>query len=148
MKTSQTLTRLGSCPSEGETRRGEPWYAWWPITTQQRCCNRTECTGKPQLAPLACMPPLSNLLTSTVPTVTQGTRPLLLTRMRHFAPCHVPCSCSRNCHHAPPPSLPSYLATRLDRVVDEPYSVVWFHTRSTYWKNCPSLMWMWRTYER
>lgn len=41
-----------------------------------------------------------------------------------------------------------YLATRLDRVVDEPYSVVWFHTRSTYWKNCPSLMWMWRTYER
>ncbi|KAG2499473.1 hypothetical protein HYH03_002420 [Edaphochlamys debaryana] len=41
-----------------------------------------------------------------------------------------------------------YLITRLDSIVDEPYSIVWFHTQSSYWRNCPSLAWLWRTYER
>ncbi|PNG98986.1 Rho GTPase-activating protein 8, partial [Tetrabaena socialis] len=41
-----------------------------------------------------------------------------------------------------------YLVFKLDQLADEPYSVVWFHTRSTYWQNCPSLAWLWRTYER
>ncbi|EFJ40405.1 hypothetical protein VOLCADRAFT_77960 [Volvox carteri f. nagariensis] len=41
-----------------------------------------------------------------------------------------------------------YLITRLDRIVEGPYSVVWFHTGSTYWQNSPGLSWLWRTYER
>ncbi|GLI69419.1 hypothetical protein VaNZ11_014028 [Volvox africanus] len=41
-----------------------------------------------------------------------------------------------------------YLITRLDQIVSEPYSIVWFHTGSTYWQNSPGLSWMWRTYER
>ncbi|GFR46256.1 hypothetical protein Agub_g7808 [Astrephomene gubernaculifera] len=41
-----------------------------------------------------------------------------------------------------------YLITRLDAIADGPYSVVWFHTCSSYWQNCPSLSWLWRTYER
>ncbi|KXZ51642.1 hypothetical protein GPECTOR_12g606 [Gonium pectorale] len=42
-----------------------------------------------------------------------------------------------------------YLITRLDAVAEDgPYSVVWFHTCASYWQNCPSVAWMWRTYER
>ncbi|KAG2441543.1 hypothetical protein HXX76_003164 [Chlamydomonas incerta] len=41
-----------------------------------------------------------------------------------------------------------YLIHKLDAVVDEPYVVVWLHTASSYWTNCPSLAWLWRTYER
>ncbi|GLC40032.1 hypothetical protein PLESTB_001518400 [Pleodorina starrii] len=41
-----------------------------------------------------------------------------------------------------------YLITRLDRIVDEPYNILWFHTGSSYWHNSPGLSWMWRSYER
>lgn len=52
-----------------------------------------------------------------------------------------------------PPSRSSpcpcrYFAHTLDALVDEPYVVVWLHTGSSYWNNCPSLAWLWRTYER
>ncbi len=41
-----------------------------------------------------------------------------------------------------------YLIHKLDALVEEPYVVVWLHTGSSYWSNCPSLAWLWRTYER
>lgn len=44
--------------------------------------------------------------------------------------------------------LGKYFQAKTDGVASEPYSIVWVHTLSTYWKNCPSLSWLWRTYER
>mmetsp|Transcript_7271 Transcript_7271/g.15870 ORF Transcript_7271/g.15870 Transcript_7271/m.15870 type:complete len:238 (+) Transcript_7271:119-832(+) len=41
-----------------------------------------------------------------------------------------------------------YTISRCDAVADSSYSMVWMHTGATYWSNCPSLSWMWRTYER
>lgn len=41
-----------------------------------------------------------------------------------------------------------YIVVRCDTVVSEAYSMVWLHTKSTYFNNCPSLYWMWRTWER
>lgn len=41
-----------------------------------------------------------------------------------------------------------YLVNTLDGVCDEPYTLVWLHTGASYTKNCPSLAWLWRTYER
>ena len=29
-----------------------------------------------------------------------------------------------------------------------PYAVVWMHTHATYFENCPSISWLWSTYER
>lgn len=40
-----------------------------------------------------------------------------------------------------------YLAHKLQLVCQEPYTVVWLHTKARYWTNCPSTWWMWKTYE-
>jgi hypothetical protein len=43
--------------------------------------------------------------------------------------------------------LHTYLVQNLDAVADQPYVVVWAHTRASYWANCPSLTWLFSTYQ-
>ncbi|MEW5304424.1 MAG: hypothetical protein WDW38_011187 [Sanguina aurantia] len=40
-----------------------------------------------------------------------------------------------------------YLRHKVDSISAAPYSILWYHTTSSYWKNCPSMRWLWRTYE-
>lgn len=47
-----------------------------------------------------------------------------------------------------PQRIYRYIITKLDSVVDEPYSVVYVHTNSSYWENSPGTLWLRSAYER
>ncbi|KAL6746027.1 Sec14p-like lipid-binding protein [Haematococcus lacustris] len=40
-----------------------------------------------------------------------------------------------------------YFCRKVHAVAEAPYSLVWLHSTATYWENCPSALWMWRTWD-
>lgn len=55
--------------------------------------------------------------------------------------------CFENKAHVALERLHRYILAKCNKVVQVPYSLVWIHTKSRYWQNCPSLLWLWRTWE-
>ncbi len=45
-------------------------------------------------------------------------------------------------------TLHTYIIQKLDKLVEQPYVIIWAHTEATYWSNCPSIKWLIQTYHQ